>query len=184
MPGFPLEDQQLPSLVARAAAGDERAFAALVDGCYPGCLRYAVRLLGDRGEAEETVQDAFIRVHRALPAYEDRQRFRAWLYRILVNCCRTRLAATRRVRYLATVEVLPDAAAMPSPWDGDWEARVEAALGRLPPPQREAFLLHYVEGLSYEEMAAVTGEGISSLKMRVKRAKDRFITLLEESGND
>lgn len=183
MPGFPLEDQLLTGLVARAAAGDERAFAQLVDLCYPRCLRYAVRLLGDRADAEEAVQDTFVRVHRALAAYEDRQRFGAWLYRILVNCCRTRLAAARKVRELAAVEAWVEPADSPGPWDGGWEQRVEAALERLPAPQREAFVLHYVEGMPYEEMAAVTGEGISTLKMRVKRAKDRFITLLRESDH-
>jgi RNA polymerase sigma-70 factor (ECF subfamily) len=169
--------------MARAAGGDEPAFTELVDLWYPRCLRYAVHLLGNQADAEEAVQDTFIRVHRALPSYEHRQRFGAWLYRILLNCCRTRIAAARRAREFMPGQAAPEVAASPGPWEGEWERQIELGLAALPALQREAFLLHYVEGLGYEEMAAVTGEGISTLKMRVKRAKDRFITLLRESDH-
>ncbi|HEX8905479.1 MAG TPA: sigma factor, partial [Longimicrobiaceae bacterium] len=74
----------------RARDGDDAAFAALVDRYYDGCLRYAVRMLGSRADAEEAVQDAFVRAHRSLVRYDHRDRFRAWLLGILVNRCRTR----------------------------------------------------------------------------------------------
>jgi RNA polymerase sigma-70 factor (ECF subfamily) len=61
-----------------------------------------------------------------------------------------------------------------------WREEIERALSRLDPEQREAFLLKHVEELSYEEMAEITGAGISALKMRVKRACDRLRQLLEE----
>jgi RNA polymerase sigma-70 factor, ECF subfamily len=182
MAGLPTDGPEIPELVASAARGDERAFAQLVDRYYPHCLRCARNLLGEQADAQDAVQDAFIRAHRALATYQHRQRFGAWLYRIVVNCCRSRYAATRQARELTSAEV-PAALTLPgSPWDGPWEQRIERGLAELSPAQREAFLLHYVEGLGYEEMAAVTGEGISSLKMRVKRAKDRFTEFLRESG--
>jgi RNA polymerase sigma-70 factor (ECF subfamily) len=182
MAGLPSDGPEIPDLLAAAARGDEPAFARLVDFYYPHCLRCARNLLGERADAEDAVQDAFIRAHRALPAYEHRQRFGAWLYRIVLNCCRSRYAASRRARELTSAEVPAALSAPGSPWDGAWEQRLERGLAELPPAQREAFLLHYVEGLGYEEMAGVTGEGVSSLKMRVKRAKDRFTEFLRESG--
>ena len=170
-------------LIRRAGGGDERAFERLVDRHYASCLRFAMHMLGERADAEEAVQDAFLRVWRALPEYEDRERFGGWLYRIVVNCCRTlAVRRQRRGRVIVTDEslVASAAASAPAPEDGTWTEEVSRALARLPEAQREAFLLHHVEELSYEEMAVITGRGISALKMRVSRACDRLRELLAE----
>ena len=74
-------------LVHAAKGGDVRAFATLVDTYYARCLRFALHMLGNRDDAEEAVQDAFIRVYRALPGYEEREAFEPWLFRILANRC-------------------------------------------------------------------------------------------------
>src|SRR5262245_6854783 len=76
-------------LVARAIAGDAEAFAVLVTRHHAACLRYAAHALGDPTEAEDVVQETLLRAHRSLGRYEERQQFRAWLFRILVNRCRT-----------------------------------------------------------------------------------------------
>lgn len=169
-------------LVDRARAGDTSAFAALVDRYYADCLRYATRMLGNAADAEEAVQDAFVRAHRALARYEHRGVVRAWLLGILVNRCRTlgaRLA--RRRRYLGLFGREPRAAAYTPAADGaEWGEEVNRALQRLSPQLREAFLLKYVEELSYEEMAELTGAGVSALKMRAKRACEQLRGLLEE----
>jgi len=153
-----------------AAGGDGAAFETLVHRHYGDCLRYAMRLLGARHDAEEVVQDTFVRAHRSLPRYENRDRFRAWLFRILVNRCRS--AATAAARRQA-----------PSP-DAERLARIQAALRQLPVRQREAFLLKHVEDLSYEEMAALSGQRVSTLKMRVKRARERLQLLLKDVYDD
>lgn len=183
MPGYGFQGSDDPELIRRAALGDERAFTRLVDLFYPQCLRFALHLLGERADAEEAVQDAFVRVYRALPNYEERQRFEGWLYRILLNCCRSLLAKRRRDAPLASDAVLERLPAPSDPWGEEWEEEVRRALARLPVAQREAFLLHHVEGLSYEAMAAATGEGVSTLKMRVKRARDRLGALMRDTDN-
>src|SRR5260221_1915380 len=76
-------------LVREARNGDVRAFAALVDGYYARCLRFALHMLANRSDAEAAVQDTFIRVYRALPKYEEREAFEPWLFRILANRCRS-----------------------------------------------------------------------------------------------
>ena len=82
--------------IDQVLAGDVAAFARLVDHHYDRCARVALRILGNREDAEEVIQDAFLRAFRALASYEDRERFSAWLTRILVNQCRTMLARTHR----------------------------------------------------------------------------------------
>ncbi len=180
--GYPHVGESDGALARRAAAGDIAAFEALVDRHYPGCLRYALRMLGERADAEEVVQETFVRAYRALPRYQERDRFTGWLYRILTNRCRSRGArAQRRLRRLIDYRAgLDDPVERPRTPRPDLSNRVTRALLRLPADQREAFLLKYVEELSYDEMADITGAGVSALKMRVKRARDRLQELLKD----
>ncbi|HEX2203926.1 MAG TPA: RNA polymerase sigma factor [Longimicrobium sp.] len=170
-------------MIERAKGGDARAFEALVDRYYADCLRYATRMLGDRHDAEEAVQDTFLRAHRSLARYDHRDRCRSWLVGILVNRCRTLGGRrARRHRYADGYEREAKLAAETAPAHdaGEWSEEVQRALLRLAPPAREAFLLKYVEDLSYEEMAQLTGAGVSALKMRVKRACEQLRALLQE----
>jgi RNA polymerase sigma-70 factor (ECF subfamily) len=168
------------ALVARVLDGDPLAFRALVDRYYVACGRYAHRMLGQREDAEDALQETFIRVYRALGAYAEREQFRAWLYRILVNECRSlvrrRLRGDRRALQSADGARHTD-----GPRERDFEIRdaLQRALDRVEPLLREAFLLHYGEGLEYREISAVTGAGVSAVKMRVKRARDAMRPELE-----
>lgn len=168
-------------VIARVLAGDVTAFGILVDRYQGRFARFATRMLGTREDAEEALQDAFLRAYRALGRYQDRERFASWFYRILVNRCRSALAR-RRPR-----DVTDDAAAEshgPAP-DRALIERDQAAwlLDRLPAEQREVFLLHYVEELSYEEIAVITGVRVSALKMRIKRGLARLRQLVGEQGD-
>jgi len=176
-----LPDPANVDIVARVLGGDVEAFAALVAHHRDRLVRYATHMLGDGDEAEDVVQEAFVRAYRGLPRCADPGRFDAWLFRIVVNRCRT--AGARRTRRTRTVVVDHAAVARaadpePAPPEG-WFDEVDAALRRLEPLQREAFLLRHVEGMNYAEMALVTGAGESALKMRVKRACDRLRLLLQ-----
>lgn len=169
-------------LVRSALEGDARAFTALVDRHAAACLRFATRMLGERADAEDVAQETFLRVFNALHAYDEGTAFRTWLFSILVNRCRT--ALLRRARRERRV-VLDDAAvrltvATQDTGAADVQDEIRWAVARLPAEQREAFLLRHVEELSYEEMSAATGMGVSALKMRVKRACQRLQQLLEE----
>ena len=170
------------ALIKRVLDGDTNAYGVLVDRYYDRYARFAANMLGDPQDAEEALQDAFVRAYRSLARYEHRERFGAWLFRILVNRCRT-AAARRKVRERIIVtddEVLSSVAVDHRlPWDG-WREEIQRALVQLAPEQREAFLLKHVEELSYEEMSEMTGVGISALKMRVQRACARLRELLRE----
>jgi RNA polymerase sigma-70 factor, ECF subfamily len=139
-------------------------------------------MLGNREDAEEALQDAFTRAYRSLARCEEPERFGAWLFRILVNRCRT--SGARRVRRGRTF-VYDETALMKASQEHPaeqtmWREEIERAVGELSPDQREAFLLKYVEDLGYDEMSEITGVGVSALKMRVLRACDRLRTLLRE----
>ncbi len=170
------------ALVRRAQAGDAAAFAGLMDRHAPACLRFAARMLGDPADAEDAVQETFVRAHRALARYEERESFRTWLFEVLVNRCRTlvRRRGARERRVLVDDALLAAAAVDHDGRRAEWRWELERALAALPPDHREAFLLKHVEDLSYDEMALVTGAGVSALKMRVKRACERLQTLLQE----
>jgi RNA polymerase sigma-70 factor (ECF subfamily) len=169
------------ALVARVLEGDVAAFTELVNRYYGDCSRFAHRMLGHRHDAEDALQETFLSAYGALGRYREQQTFRAWLYRILINRCRS-VARQRRRRQDRFVEdsSAPEVAAADTP-DGDAELRdaLQSALDALEPLLREAFLLKYGEGLEYREMSAMTGVGISALKMRVKRACEALRPRLE-----
>jgi len=180
-----LTDATDANVVERVLGGDTDAYAVLVSRYHARCLRYAERILRNRADAEDAVQETFIRAYDALGRYEERSRFTAWLFRILVNQCRA--AAARRGRRERWV-LADEAAVLGAPAEGSADRnggvavpldRVEQAVAELEPLLREAFLLRHVEGLGYGEMQSVTGAGLSALKMRVKRACDALRGKLE-----
>jgi RNA polymerase sigma-70 factor (ECF subfamily) len=172
-------------LIRRVLEGDSTAFAGLVARYRDRLGRYAVRMLGNPADAEEALQDAFVRAYRSLGRCTDPDRFGAWLFGILVNRCRTHGAQrARRERLL-----VPDVGALATASVGDaaeghaWRETIAWALARLPPAYREAFLLKHVEDRSYDEMAELTGASVPALKMRVVRAREMLRRLLRESDD-
>ena len=175
--GISLPDAQL---VQHVLAGHVDAFAVLVDRHHAHCLRVASNLLGN---ADDVVQEAFVRAYRHLGRYSERDRFAAWLLRIVVNQCRSR--ATRDARYTALDPQLHEQWAVDeshaaAAQRADRREELAIALAQLAPEQREAIVLRFGEELSYDEMATITGAGVSALKMRVQRACARLRTLLSE----
>lgn len=169
------------ALVAASRRGDQRAFAQLVRRHRDRHARFAARMLGDQDEAEDVLQSVFMRAWRHLARCEDPERFGAWLHRIVVNECRT--FATRRGQ--RELKLVRDEASLDALASGDvtrdpaLRSLIDEALAELPVDLREAFLMKHVEELEYEEMAELTGAGVSALKMRVKRAIERLRERLE-----
>jgi RNA polymerase sigma-70 factor (ECF subfamily) len=174
------------ALVERVLKGETSAFRGLVDRYWAECARYAWRMLGHREDAEDALQNSFVRAYRSLGEYAERHAFRAWLYRILVNECRS-LARGRWRRARRLVDDTTAAERRPAPSterDGDIRDALQRALDRIEPLLREAFLLRYGEELHYEEIATMTGATVSAVKMRVKRARDAMRPELEEVFHD
>ena len=180
--GLSLQDDSDASVVGRVLAGDSRAYALLVGRYRAQFGRYAVRMLGSQEDAEEALQDAFLRAYRSLARCDDPEHFGSWLFRILANRCRT--AGTRRGRrektFVRDELAILDAAEEHPAERNAWREEIQRALMRLDDDHREAFLLKHVEELGYEEISELTGVGVSALKMRVKRACERLRVLLQE----
>ena len=171
-------------VVARVLAGDGEAFGILIRRYEPGLLRFATRMLGNPDAAADAVAESLVRAYRHLAQCRDPSRLRSWLYRITGNRCRSHLAR-RHMDDIPLSEAPPSALAEASDaWEilvrSEQVALVERALAALPAEKREAFVLKHVEGMSYEEMAAVTGARIPTLKMRVHRAREALLEALEE----
>lgn len=145
---------------------------------YARCLRFARSMLRNPSDAEDIVQETFARAYGALPRYQERQRFEAWLFRILGNCCRNANASAyaRVSRRLDDVRAAEAVAVAPAQAGSayDWGDAVRRALAEVPEYNREVFLLHYVDGFSYEEIEGMLGIRKSALKMRAKRAADQL----------
>jgi RNA polymerase sigma-70 factor (ECF subfamily) len=172
------------AIVRRVLRGDVEAFAVLVARHKERGARFAFACLGDRDDAEEALQDAFIRAYRSLGGCREPERFGAWFLQILVNRCRTRGAMRqRRGAVFVQDDIALERASSPrrpAGTDEDLREDITRALARLDPLMREAFVLKHVDGLEYEEMARLVHASVPALKMRVKRACDRLRVMLQE----
>jgi RNA polymerase sigma-70 factor, ECF subfamily len=169
------------ALVDRLADDLDDAFPALVDAHQDRLFTIAVRFLGNRSDAEEAAQDAFVRVYRALGGYSPERirdlRLRPWLATIVLNVCRNRT----RVRRVATTELVFEPAAEPAgdPFAGRHARDTWAALlADLPPAQRAALVLRHVDGLSYTEIAAALDRPEGTVKAQVHRGLAALRTAL------
>jgi RNA polymerase sigma-70 factor, ECF subfamily len=153
-----------------ACAGDDAAFAHLVRTYYPHCLRFAQHLTGSAEDAEECVQDTFVRVHRALPKYQERGQFKAWLFYILANRCRTARSRARRNERIRVTLLRARRTATSFEYGLPIGEFLAQAFQQLSDDLREAFLLRHVDGFSYEQISTITGVAITAARMRVSRA--------------
>ena len=172
-------------LVRRVLAGEIEAYAGLVERYRDRLGRYATRMLGNPADAEEALQDSFVRGYRSHHRCTDPERCGAWMFGILVNRCRTYGARrARQNRVMVSNDYALASASVEHTADRHaWRETIERALERLPQDQREAFLLKHVEELSYDEMHEATGVSVPALKMRVLRAREELRRLLAEIEN-
>jgi len=149
--------------------GDAAAFAVIVAGTSAQLYRLAVRMTGDRDEADDVLQNAFIRAHRALceRAWDGRGKLETWLYRIVVN---TALNARREKQ--RRLQLVDERRAAPPEQETQAELKQLMALVReLPDEQRTALLLKELEGLTAKEIAAVLDCSEGAVEQRLVRAR-------------
>ncbi len=172
-------------LVARVGEQDPAAVRTLVSRKLPRLLALATRMLGDRMEAEDVAQEAFVRIWKQAPHWKEGEaRFDTWIHRVALNLCYDRLRGRRE----DPVAELPEEAADPqgSP-DMQLEARVRdervrTALAALPVRQREALVLNYYQELSNIEAAALMGITVDALESLLARARRSLRAQLAGSG--
>ena len=171
-----LDDGQL---VVRSLKQDHEAFGQLIDRHASAIVNLAYRMVGNRAEAEDLAQEAFLTAFKALPMFRADSKFSTWLYRIAANKCKDWLRAKRpgqgpydvdadEVLDLYVAEERTPEQLLSQQQVGQ---ELEQAIQRLPPLYREAFVLKHVEGLSYEEMEEILGVSGDTLKMRVYKGR-------------
>ena len=167
--------------ISRAAAGDRRAIARLVDRNSANVLGLATRMLGDGAEAEDVTQETFFRAWKTLPNWQPRARFSTWLHRVALNLCYDRLRKRREV----TVEKFPDRADPALSPSELYEQKgriqaVEAAIAALPPRQNAALTLCAIQGHSQNETAEIMEVSVEAVESLLARARRRLRTVLAE----
>ncbi|MGN6320070.1 RNA polymerase sigma factor [Trinickia sp.] len=165
-------------LIAGVAREEPSAVRQLVARKLPRLLALAVRMLGDRMEAEDVAQEAFMRIWKQAPHWrEGEARFDTWLHRVAMNLCYDRLRSRRETPDDALDDAAPDEAqAAPSGPEATLEARqhgarVRQALAALPVRQREALVLTYYQELSNAETAGLMGITVDALESLLVRAR-------------
>jgi RNA polymerase sigma-70 factor (ECF subfamily) len=178
-------------LVARLQRGDDSAFEAIVRTHSGRLLSVARRFLGNNEDAQDAVQEAFIRAYKAIHTFEARSQLHTWLHRILVNTALMKLRERRRRPTDSIEDLLPSYST-----DGhqavasrDWSdavlerketaAIVREAIERLPDQYREVLVLRDIEEKDTAETAALLGTSSNAVKIRLHRARQALRTLLD-----
>jgi len=172
-------------LVAAARAGDRRAERDLVARFQPRLMGHAWRLTSDAQMAQDAVQEAWLRISRAMPRLRDEAAFPAFAFQIVTRCCAQAIGRARRDRVIGEA-----AAAEPEPaplTDADRDAdlaKVRAAMASLPGDQRAAIALYHFEGLSVAETAAALDVPAGTIKTRLMHARRKLREQLTGGADD
>jgi len=185
-------DESDAAAVARACAGETEAFRVLVDRYSRKVFRLAYRMTRNEQDAEDVVQETFLRAYRRLKQFESRSSFGTWIYRIALNSA---LDLTRKLARHGQVElpiaggeagaegIMQMPTAEPAPdrllLSGELKHKVESVLGEMSPQVRAAFVLRHYEGMGIEQIGSVLGLKESATKNSIYRAVQKLRKELE-----
>jgi len=184
------------ALMRRAGNGDKAAFAILVRRHLARVTALAQRVVGNRSDAEEIVQEAFLRCWQKAPDWRaandraaevlgGRAQFSTWLYRVLVNLCLDRRRRPQPLGIEAAEEVADSAmGGFEETAHGETSRRVQAALAELPERQRAALALCYFEGLGNIEAAAVLQVSVGALESLLVRGRRALRVALSDLASE
>jgi RNA polymerase sigma-70 factor (ECF subfamily) len=161
-------------LLAAAARGDERAFATVYERHAPRVYALLRRLAADEELAAEHLQATFVNAWRSLASFRGEARVDTWLHRIAVNVHLAHLRARlrREVHELAVAELETLVGITAGGRDETLRIDLDRAIATLPPAMRTAFVLHDVQGMPYDEIAAITHTTPATLRVQVSRARE------------
>ena len=182
-------------LVEKAKQGDQEAFEQLVLSNQNKVYALALRLCGDREEAADLAQEAFVKAWQGLASFQGESSFATWVYRLTTNAAIDHLRKKKRREEAARLVSLDDEEsgwAEPADWEGDPQRLLERsergralaqAIGRLPDWQRRALVLRELSGLSYQEIGEALDIDLGTVKSRIARARLNLRKILLEDGN-
>lgn len=181
----PADGERAGRLVRAVLEGEPEAFDRWFRAEHPAVWRLALGFLADSAEAEDLAQDAMLKLHDKLEDWDPRRSWAGFRNTLVLNLCRDRLRrvdARRRAEERAGEQRLPATLSDPAELAASGELRgvIEAALGRLPEREREAFVLRELEGLETSEVARLLAIGESSVRSLLTLARRRLRDLLGE----
>ncbi len=183
-------------LVVRVQQGDKKAFDLLVLKYQLRVSKLVSRFLRNQSDVPDVVQEAFIKAYRALPNFRGDSAFYTWLYRIAINTAKNHLVAQSRKSPANSIDAQEAEDYGASEWLKEYasperealaaelETTIHQAMGDLPSDLREAITLREIEGLSYEEIAAVMDCPIGTVRSRIFRAREAIDSKLEPILDD
>ena len=182
-------EQSERTAVEQARAGDTEAFRLLVERHSRNVFRLAFRITGAEEDAEDVVQETFMRAYRQLKNFDERATFSTWIYRIATNCSLDLIRARKRrqetqepegeeserVLAMASGDPAPDRLAMSS----ELRRKLESAMNELSDMERAAFVLRHYEGMAIDEIGRALGVQAGAAKHSVFRAVQKLRRALE-----
>ena len=176
------DDRRDLELIARWKGGDERAATELVERHASALARFAVSS-GERNDVDELVQDTFVRAFNSLGGFRGESSFRTWLFtierRLLVDRRRTEKRRRDRTE-IQESDAATEYDALDSVMADETQKRLQEAVGRLSPTQREVFALRVAEGLSYKEIAEAVGTTEGAARVHYHNAMRAVKEFLDE----
>lgn len=175
-------------ILLKALEGNAGAFEKLYRATADYVYTVAMKITGNRADAEEVTQDVFMKIHRNLGQFRFRSSFTTWLYRIAVNSAisASRKSAKRRAReteYDDGIAVERESGAPNNRGEAEGnELRLQSMLAALNPDQRACIVLRGMEGLSYREIADTLGININTVRSRLKRAREILVAGKHRGG--
>ena len=173
-------------LIKQAIRGDAYAFEQLMRRHEGRMYSVAIRMCGNREDAQDCVQDAMLRIYRALDRFKGQSSFSTWVYRITMNTCLDELRR-RKVRASTSLDTLLESGWSPTDetdtpeqhaLDAERRRALSGAIQSLPEDMRSAIVLREMQGLSYEEISDVLSVNVGTIKSRISRGREKLRQLI------
>lgn len=177
-------------LLRRACKGDVQAFEELMQSHESRIYAIALRMMGNREDAQDCAQEAMVRIYRAMGSFKGQSALATWIYRITMNTCLDELRR-RKARKLTSLDSLVDNGWSPTDTGDTPEEhglRVEKqnalnqAIQSLPDDMRAAIILRDVKGYSYDEIASILDANVGTIKSRISRGREKLREILSKQS--
>ncbi|MBU1486579.1 sigma-70 family RNA polymerase sigma factor [bacterium] len=171
------------TLIKAFCAGDKAAFDKLVGKHKDKVFSLCYRFLGDYEEANDCAQEAFVKAFRSLKRFKQRSAFSTWIYRIAVNTCKNRVTSleyrsSKKMRRLddeSCIQIRDESHSPVARLERkEKEMLIQKAINSLPKEQKAVIVLRNIQGLSYKEVAEITGYNSGTVKSKLSRAREQL----------
>ena len=173
-----MDSQPDTDLIAKCIAGEVEVYQVLVDRYSARIVNVAYMMIGDRHEAEDVAQDAFVRAYKALPKFQHKAKFSSWLYQIALNLCKDFLKSKARSikkmddEKLQALEKRMEGSVSQVLLEAELSEGIREVIYGLPELYREVFVLRHLQGVDYDDVAEITNVPADTVRVRAYRARE------------